>query len=270
MANIKENELEITVLGCGNSTGVPAIGNFWGNCDPNELKNARTRSSIAIKSSKTTLIIDTGPDFRTQMNREDISDLDAVLYTHQHNDHIMGMDELRVLKFRNKKDKIPIYATPETIEDLEIRFKYLFKGGDHSIYPPIIETNIIPIDAYGKDMSTGDINFIPFEQDHGSVKSLGYRFGDFAYSVDILDLDEIAIETLKGIKTWLVDCAAYTDDHNAVHAGVNKIIALNKQIGAENVYLTSLSLIADYQTMINELPEGYKPAYDGLKLKAHI
>lgn len=261
---------EIIVLGCGNSTGVPAIGNFWGDCDPNEPKNTRTRSSIAIKTDKTTIIVDTGPDFRQQMNRENINNLDAVLYTHQHNDHIMGMDELRVLKFRNKKDIIPIYANPETIEDLETRFEYMFKGGNHKIYPPIVQTNILTLDALNKETRIGDIAFTPFEQDHGSCTSLGYRFGDFAYSVDILDLDQAAINNLKGVKTWLVDCAAYKDNQNAVHAGIDKIIELNKEIGAQEVYLTSLSLSADYQTLLSELPDSYKPSYDGLRLKAEI
>ena len=263
-------QAEIIVLGCGNSTGVPAIGNYWGNCDPNEPKNARTRSSIVVKTNKTTLIVDTGPDFRTQMNRENINKADAVLYTHQHNDHVMGIDELRVLKFRNQKEIIPVYANPETIEDLEIRFKYMFKGGNHRIYPPILQTNILTIDAYGKENRVNDIAFTPFEQDHGSCKSLGFRFGEFAYSVDILDLDDQAINTLKGIKTWMVDCAAYKDNENAVHAGIDKIIELNKKIGAQTVYLTSLSLAADYQIMLNELPSGFKPSYDGMRLNINI
>lgn len=261
--------LEITVLGCGNSTGVPAIGNFWGNCDPNEPKNTRTRSSIILKTDKTTIIIDTGPDFRQQLNRENISNIDAVLYTHQHSDHIMGIDELRVLKFRNQKDYIPVYGNEATINDLETRFQYVFKGGDHRLYPRIAHANILPIDAYGKETSIGDINFTPFEQDHGSCTSLGYRFGDFAYSVDILNLDKIAIDTLKGIDTWLVDCAAYKQE-NEVHAGIDRIIELNDQIQAKNVYLTSLSLSMDYQTLLNELPEGFKPSYDGLRLNAQI
>jgi len=263
-------DAEIIVLGCGNSTGVPAIGNYWGQCDPNEPKNTRTRSSIVVKSSKTTLVIDTGPDFRQQMNRENINNVDAVLYTHQHNDHVMGIDELRVLKFRNQKKIIPIYANPETIDDLERRFTYMFKGGNHKIYPPILQTNILTLDALGKENRFDDIAFTPFEQDHGSCTSLGYRFGDFAYSVDILDLDAEAIKTLTGIKTWLVDCAAYKDNENAVHAGIDKIIELNKKIRADKVYLTSLSLSADYQTLINELPENYYPSYDGLRLNANV
>ncbi|MFK7840354.1 MAG: MBL fold metallo-hydrolase [Bdellovibrionales bacterium] len=265
-----KKEAEIIVLGCGNSTGVPAIGNYWGDCDPKEPKNIRTRSSIAIKTENTTIVIDTGPDFRQQMNRENIAKLDAVLFTHQHNDHVMGIDELRVLKFRNKMENIPIYGNLDTIEDLEQRFLYLFKGGDHKLYPPILESNIIPIDAYNKTNRIGDIHFKPFEQDHGSCKTIGYRFGQFAYSVDILDLDQNAIDALKGIKTWLVDCAAYKDNQNAVHAGIDKIMKLNKEIKAEHVILTSLSLSADYQSLTKELPNGYLPAYDGLRIKETI
>ncbi|NCT40889.1 MAG: MBL fold metallo-hydrolase, partial [Alphaproteobacteria bacterium] len=146
----------------------------------------------------------------------------------------------------------------------------MFKGGNHKIYPPILQTNILSIDAYGKENRINDIAFMPFEQDHGSCKSLGYRFGEFAYSVDILDLDETAIKTLKGIKTWIVDCAAYKDDNNAVHAGIDKIIALNKRIGAKDVYLTSLSLSANYQTLIDELPNGFHPTYDGMRMEIQM
>ncbi len=262
--------LDITILGCGNSTGVPAIGNFWGACDPNEPKNTRTRSSILVQSKATTLIVDTGPDFRQQLNRANINNIDAVLYTHHHSDHTTGIDELRVLKFRNKKDYIPIYANYETLKDLKKRYEYAFNGGNHAIYPPIIQPNKITPDRFGRAMQIGDIDIIPFEQDHGSCTSIGYRFGDTAYSVDILTLDDTAIQTLTGIKTWIVDCAAYKDDDNAVHAGLNKIYALNDKIKAENVYLTSLSLAADYKTLCDELKDGYKPCYDGLKLTATL
>lgn len=256
--------LKFTILGCGNSTGVPAIGNYWGACDPDEPKNRRTRSSLLVQSSQTTLMIDTGPDFRNQLNREDISDIDAVLYSHQHSDHVIGMDELRVLKFRNQKELMPIYGNQVTIDELERRFDYLFKGGDHKIYPPIVQKNVLTQADYGHVQQIGDIAFVPFEQDHGSCLSIGYRFGDVAYSIDILNLDEAAIRTLHGITTWIVDCAAYKDNENAVHASLDKIFELNKHINAQHVYLSSLSLAADYHTLISELPQGYYPCYDGL------
>ncbi len=256
----------LTILGCGNSTGVPAIGNYWGSCDATEPKNTRTRSSALIQTATTALMIDTGPDFRQQLNRENISDIDAVLFTHHHSDHTTGIDELRVLKFRNKKEHIPVYGNKYTLHDLQMRCEYLFTGGNHKLYPPIVKPIEIAPESYGKPLQIGDIEYIPFEQDHGSCMSVGYRFGDTAYSLDVLTLDDTAIKTLKGIKNWIVDCAAYKDNSNAVHAGLDTIFALNKKIGAENVFLSSLSLSMDYKILCKELPQGYKPCYDGLKL----
>jgi len=257
--------LKVTVLGCGNSTGVPAVGNFWGKCDPNEPKNRRTRPSICLQTAETTIVIDTGADFREQMNRENITNLDAVLYTHAHGDHVSGIDDLRSFNFRNKC-LTPVYGDQATLEELERRFYYLFQGGDSDIYPAVLRPHIIDSKDFGEAHIIGDIEFIPFEQDHGTVKSVGYRFGDFAYSTDILDLNHEAIETLKGVQTWIVDGAGYTSDTNPVHASFEKIFQLNEQIGAENVYFTSLSLIMDYRIMCDELPSGYEPAFDGLSL----
>ena len=257
---------KLTILGCGNSTGIPAIGNYWGACDPDEPKNRRLRSSILLQTEQTTIVVDTGPDFREQLNRADVPDLDAVLYSHFHGDHVQGMDELRVIKHRNQKEYVNIYGNRETIRDLKRRFDYLFHGGNHKLYPPIVQPYEIDREEYGTQLQIGDIPFTPFEQDHGSCMSLGYRFGDCGYSVDILKLDAAAVKALKGIKTWIVDCAAYKDEQNAVHANMKTIFALNEEIGAENVYLTSLSLTMDYQTLQDELPQGYRPAYDGLEL----
>ena len=119
---------------------------------------------------------------------------------------------------------------------------------------------------YGQEHSINDLHFIPFEQDHGTCKTTGYRFGDFGYSVDMFDLDEGAIDILRGIKIWIVDCAGYKDKTNRVHAHLDTIYRLNEEIGAGQVYLTSLTLGMDYRTLLDELPEGYIPAYDGLEL----
>lgn len=258
--------LNVTILGCGNSTGVPAIGNYWGKCDPNEPKNTRTRSSILVQSESTAIVIDTGPDFKQQLNRAGINNLDAVLYSHSHSDHVAGIDELRTIKHLSQIDLVNIYSNTDTINDLKHRFDYLFNGGKTNIYPPILKANSYDEGHYGHVQHIGDIEYIPFVQDHGTCETVGYRFDNFAYSVDILTLDEKAIETLKGIDTWIVDSAGYHSDSNPVHANLNTIYALNDKIGAKNVYLTSLTLAMDYKTLKNELKTPLKPAFDGLKL----
>lgn len=261
-------DLKITILGCGNSTGVPAIGNYWGSCDPNEPKNRRTRSSIAVQSNEKTIIIDTGPDFRNQLNRENIQDVDAALLTHMHGDHVNGIDELRVVRFRRDK-LVDVYMNQETYDDVASRFPYVFKGGaDIKLYPPILKANIFKSNDFGVRNTISDINFTPFEQDHGTCVSIGYRFGNFAYSLDMLKLDDNAIKQLVGIDTWIVDAAGYKNEKNFAHASLQEVFELNEKIGAKRVILSSLSLSMDYQTLINELPDGYEPAYDGLTFTA--
>lgn len=256
-----------TILGCGNSTGVPAIGNYWGACDPSEPKNKRTRSSIAVQTDTTTLVVDTGPDFREQINCANIASVDAVLYTHAHGDHVNGIDELRTLSMRQQK-LMPVYLNEWSLEDLERRFFYLFKGGMSELYPPVLEPHLIK--EFGRKMKIGDIEFVPFEQDHGTCMTVGFRFGDFAYSVDIKDLNDEAINLIKGVKSWVVDGAGYKSTTNKVHAGLERIYELNQKIGAETVYITSLSLGMDYQTLCGELRPGYKPAHDGMILDINI
>jgi len=262
-------QAKVTILGCGNSTGVPAIGNNWGKCDPNQPKNYRTRSSVAIQSETTTIVIDTGPDFRHQINRENIHPIDAILYTHCHGDHVNGMDELRVIRFQNQR-LVPIYGNAETLTDLEQRFHYMFKGGKTDLYPVMLEPQIIEKNTYSQPFSIGDIIIIPYEQDHGTIMSLGYRFGDTAYSLDMVNLNSQAIQTLKGIKNWIVDAAAYHQPNNKVHASIDKIIELNKKIGAKKIWLSSLSLDMDYSTLCKELPLNIRPSYDGLKINVTL
>ncbi len=259
-------DLKITVLGCGGSAGVPASGNYWGACDPNEPRNNRMRCSIAVQSAQTTIIIDTGPDFRHQVNRAGINNLDAVLYTHYHGDHVDGMADLRTFRFRNKA-LVSIYANAETLDVFERTVPHLLHMQE-MVYPQILEAHEIPIQQYGKKMSVGDISFVPFDQDHTTCRTLGYRFGDFAYSVDMVNIESAGLEALRGVKTWLVDGTGYHQDDNIVHASFNKIYQLNQIVGADRVIITSLSLSMDYRTMLGELPPGYEPAYDGLVFEA--
>lgn len=254
----------LTILGCGNSTGVPSIGNYWGACDPAEPKNRRSRCSAIVESDDTTIIIDTGPDFREQFNKTQKQTLDAVFYSHQHGDHVNGIDDLRGLVFR-RKSKMPVYGNAETITDLQARFPYMFDGGALAeLYPPLLEPHVLR--DFGMPHRVKSLSFIPFVQDHRTCQTVGYRFGDLAYSVDVFDLDAQAVAALQGVKTWIVDGAAYQSDEPSVHANLKTIMRLNESIGAARVVLTSLSLGMDYQTLKKDLPRGYEPAYDGLQI----
>lgn len=259
-------QLKVTVLGCGGSAGVPAAGNHWGACDPLEPKNARSRCSILVQSGTTSLVIDTGPEFRQQANREDIKTIDAVLYTHYHGDHVDGIADLRGYRFRSKK-LVPVYADAATLTVFKRTVPHLLECTD-PVYPQILDAHEITASSFGREMTIGDITFIPFEQDHQTCKTLGFRFGDFAYSVDVLRLEKEALDVLKGVKTWMVDSTGYHMDDNLVHISLKQIYAYNEIIGAQTVILTSLTPAMDYKNLLGETPDGYFPAYDGLTLTA--
>lgn len=250
-----------TLMGCGGSAGVPMVGNFWGACDPNEPKNRRLRSSALVQTEKTTVLIDTGPDFREQSNHHNVNDFDGILYSHEHADHTFGIPELLVLR-RMHKRRMQIYGDRVTLDALQFQFPFVFNNEHSHLYPSAAESNTI--EPY-KSFTIGDIDIMPYEQDHGTMTSLGYRFGDIAYSTDMKNLDQKAIDTLKGIKTWVVDAGAYNNPDNYVHANIETVYKLNEQIGAEHVYIMHLPVTMDYQTVQAELKEGYQVAYDGLE-----
>lgn len=254
---------EFILAGCSVSSGVPAIGNDWGNCDPDEPKNRRDRPCAVVRTATTTVVIDTGPDFRKQMNDLDIGTLDAVFYTHSHSDHVLGIDELRVI--RNRMGKlVDVYGNKQTIQTLQSNFDYMFMDKTH--YRQALTPNIIRDGEFGKPIRIGDIEAVPFWQDHGDCDCVGYRFGNLGYSADMLDIGEAGIETLKGIDIWIADGAGYNFEKHKTHAPLSKIYKLNERIGASKVYVVGLSKFMDYQTLKNELPQGFEPSYDGLTL----
>lgn len=253
---------KLTILGCGNSSGTPSTGNYWGACDPNEPKNRRNRCSVAIQHNDKTIIIDTGADFRQQSILFNIINIDAVLYTHSHSDHCHGIDDLRPLFFRNNRRPIDCYASKETLDVVKGRFHYLFDGGNNEeFYPPILNANEL---TYGKSSHAADLEILPFEMDHGSCNSTGYRIGDLSYCVDVKSLNNDALNIIRGSRTWIVDAAAYHNENNSVHACLETIYEYQKQTQCENVIITSLSSQMDYKTLTNELPENFYPAYDGM------
>ena len=260
--------LTVTVLGCGNSEGTPSAGNDWGRCDPNDPRNRRTRPSIAVQSNTTTLVVDTGPDFRTQINTANITQIDAVLYTHAHSDHINGADDLRSLSKRQNHEPINVYGEEHTFETMMTRFPYQFEPLS-PLYPKVMHMNLITPECFGQPITVGDISFVPFAQDHGLCLTLGFRFGNLAYSTDVVDLDEDAYSALQGIETWIVDGAGHYRPKNPAHLTIESVIKMCERIQPKRVYLTHLSVYMDYKTLLQSLPTGFEPAYDGLILRAN-
>lgn len=256
----------ITILGCGGSGGVPLVTDYWGACDPANPKNRRMRASIAIEHNGKTIIIDTGPDFREQTIKFGIKKVDAVLYTHGHSDHTNGIDELRYVSILAKQ-KVPIWADDATMQELQARFSHIFIPSTDGVYDQVVTPNVFANNDYGKTVDILGVPVIPFWQKHGANgRSLGFRFGDFAYSTDVSGLDDSAFEALKGIKAWVVDCAQFGSDFTIVHANFEMVKAWNDRIKAEKVILTHLTPRVDFAETLAKLPNGYEPAYDGLKL----
>ena len=249
--------MRVTVLGCGTSSGVPRVPVHWGVCDPANPKNRRRRPSILLESDTTTVVVDTGPDFREQMLDAGVGHIDAVIYTHDHADHTHGIDDLRGF-YRAAGHEIPCYGARETLQGLERRFAYVFtpKRG----YPAMAEARVI--DGV---FTIGDITVTPFEQDHGPISSLGLRIDDFAYSTDARDLPEASFAALAGIRTWIVDCVQ--DQPHPSHAHVDRTLSWIERVKPERVYLTHMSQWLDYEAVKAHLPGHVRPAYDGLVLE---
>ncbi len=248
----------VTILGCGSSGGVPRIGNDWGDCNPDNPKNERTRASIFVEQGSTKLLVDTSPDLRKQLLDNDFSDFDAVLYTHGHADHSHGIDDVRTL-FRTHGRRYPAYASHDTFDTLRSRFSYAFEP-ESEWYEPFFEAHT----ADGP-FTIGDIEVVPFEQDHGGLTSTGYRFGPIAYSTDLIGLDDAALEVLRGVDTWIVQ--ALRDEPHPLHAHTEMTLAWIHRIKPRRAVLTHMTAFLDYDELAGRLPAGVEPAYDGMVIE---
>jgi phosphoribosyl 1,2-cyclic phosphate phosphodiesterase len=266
--------LEITILGSGSSGGVPRIGGpggggDWGVCDPAEPKNRRRRCSILVRRhsphGETAVLVDTSPDLREQLIGARVAHLDGVLLTHDHADQLHGIDDLRALVIAMHK-RIDVHADPITAATVRRRFGYLFERPDGSDYPAILNLHDIaePFGEFELSGAGGALRVRPFEQEHGRIRSLGFRFGNFAYSPDVSDLPEDAFAALEGVDTWVVDALRYT--HHPTHANVETALKWIARVKPRHAVLTNLHLDLDYQTLKSELPPGVEPAYDGMVL----
>ena len=255
--------MKVTILGSGSAPGVPSISTGWGDCDPINPRNRRRRASILVEEGATRLLVDTSPDLRQQMLDAQVQTVDAVIYTHAHADHIHGLDELREVN-RVTKQPLAAYGTADTLQQIQARFGYAFKGipDGAPIFRPWLVPNII---AAGTPFQVQEIAVVPFAQDHGNCETIGYRFGDVVYSTDILELPEAARVSIRGARLWIV--GAYGLTPHPTHAHVAKALKWIADLKPERAIITHMSNHIDYETLKAQLPSHIEPAYDGLTVE---
>jgi phosphoribosyl 1,2-cyclic phosphate phosphodiesterase len=253
--------MKITMLGCGPSTGIPAIGPDWGACDPSDPRNRRRRASLLIESRGKIVLIDTSPDMREQLLGANVSHLDAIIMTHAHADHLHGLDDLRALN-RLMGRAVPLYADRKTMDEIERRFGYALDpvppGG--FFYKPTVTPQLIdgPFHAAG-------LPIVPFAQDHGYSKTLGFRIGALGYSTDVVELDDAAFAALAGIDVWIVDCLRY--EVHMTHSHLDKTLAWIERLKPGRAILTHMDRQLDYRQLAARLPSGVEPGQDGLVIE---
>ena len=254
--------MKVRILGCGTSTGVPKIGNDWGQCDPSEPRNYRLRTSILVESAGRRVLVDCGPDLRQQLLAAGISRLDGVIVTHAHGDHCHGIDELRPVS-NAMGGPVPLHARPAVLEELKSRFNYAFARSD--FYRPIVEASEL-----GEELRFGEARVRFVDQPHGGPTSLGLRFDEghrsVSYAVDFSDLSDDMAALYERADIWIADCL--TRRPHPTHAHLDAVLGWARDLNIGQLYLVHMGNSLDYRSLIAELPDWAAPAYDGLEIAA--
>jgi len=249
-----------TFLGTGTSQGVPFIGCSCEVCTSTDARDNRLRTSVWVKTEQTSVVIDTGPDFRYQMLRAKVPTLDGVVFTHGHKDHVAGLDDVRAYNYWQNSG-LDLYADHLTEEILRREFQYAFSGAN---YPGIPVLNIVP--QAGAPFTIGDIHFQPIQVMHYKLPVYGYRIGNLTYITDANFISPEEKEKIKGSKTLVIN--ALRREPHISHFNLDEAVALAQEIGAEHTYLTHAShQLGLHATLEAELPAGIHMAYDGLVLQ---
>ncbi|MDF0599767.1 MBL fold metallo-hydrolase [Psychromarinibacter sp. C21-152] len=263
-------ELRFTILGCGSSGGVPRLGGRWGDCDPDNPKNSRRRCSLLVEretgDGTTRVLIDTSPDLRAQLLDAGVGELDAVVYTHGHADHVHGIDDLRMVVF-NMKRRLPVWADGNTQDDLYSRFAYAFVQPEGSSYPPILDMHTIdgPLTIEG---AGGPVTLTPFEVGHGSIDALGFRIGDLAYLPDVAKMTDEAWAAVADLDCWILDALRRTP--HPTHAHLDQSLDWIARAAPKRAVLTNMHIDLDYATVEAETPDNVTPAYDGMVIRYEL
>jgi phosphoribosyl 1,2-cyclic phosphate phosphodiesterase len=253
--------VRLRILGSGTSSGVPRIGNDWGSVDPAEPKNRRLRASALAVVGEETILIDAGPDLREQLNAADTGTVDRVVITHDHADHIHGLDDLRQVA-HNRGDQVPVHGRADLIERLHSRFHYLFNG--NALYPAVCRTDVIDGEWNVEGVR---IRFV--DQPHGRITSLGLRFdeGDssLVYAIDYVDLTDAMASLYEGADIWVSDCLRRRP--HPTHAHLDAVLGWARELKVGHLVLSHLDNSMDHAQLVSELPDWVEPAFDGLELE---
>jgi phosphoribosyl 1,2-cyclic phosphate phosphodiesterase len=255
--------VQVTILGCGTSAGVPRPGGKdgkgeWGAANPADPRNRRRRCSILVQDQGRTLLVDTSPDVRAQLLDAEVERVDAVLWTHHHADQVHGIDDLRPYALR--QGIIEAWLDRPTYDVLDRRFGYCFGKEQEGFYAPIYRTNFID-----GPFRAADLEVLPFEQSHGTVASLGFRFGPIAYANDVVALPESAFEALDGVSVLIVDAMRYRP--HPTHAHLELALEWIERIRPARAFLTNLHVDMDYAEVDRRTPAHVHPCHDGLVIE---
>ena len=252
----------LTVLGSGTSMGVPTIGCQCRVCTSNDPRDKRTRPSIMLEYAQRCVLIDTTPDFRQQAIRERITRLDAIVYTHAHADHILGLDDVRPLSFRSP-EKIPLYAFPATADSLQAIFKYIFDANYK--YGGIARVQINHINGA---LELFGVNFEPVMVLHGDAQIHGFRFGSAAYVTDFSEIPPESMQRLRGLDILFLDALRHKP--HPTHSTVANSLRLVEELAPRRAFFTHISHDLPHEETNRELPQHVRLAHDGLKLEFDI
>ena len=260
LMKVKCNNMIVTVLGSGTSQGVPVIGCTCLVCQSKDPRDKRLRTSILIQTDEVTVAVDAGPDFRQQMLRENVTKLDAVIISHEHKDHIGGLDDLRPYIFMQKKP-MTLYVADTALPEIKREYSYAF---DEHPYPGAPTYDIRRLDETPFDL--GDLHIIPIKLKHFTLTCYAFRIGNFAYVTDLSEISEEAVKKLQGVEYLIIEALQKKKHYS--HLTLDEAIEISQKVGAKKTWFThcshSMGLAADIN---RELPEGMMLAYDGLKIE---